>query len=62
VNNEVGRPDVFFFRIKLPNGTEGTLTVPLCELKRILVSLGERDSLTKRMVEILLLCSGLEEA
>jgi hypothetical protein len=48
--------------LDLPNGTEATVVIPRSELKRILVSLGERDYLRSQCVEMLLLSLGLEEA
>jgi hypothetical protein len=49
------------FSLALPNGTEATVVIPPRELKRILVTLGERDYLPSADVEMLLLGLGLEE-
>ncbi len=48
--------------LELPNGTEARVVIPPSELKRILVSLGERDCLPRGTVKMLLLGLGLEEA
>jgi len=46
----------------LPNGAEVRIRIPSNVLKHILVALGERERLYPRLVEVLLLLLGLEEA
>lgn len=48
--------------IQSPNGVELAVSIPCSEIKRILVSLGCRELLPARLVEMLLLCMRLEDA
>jgi hypothetical protein len=48
-------------QLMLPNGIKAMLAIPPCELKRILVSLDERDYIPKSTIEMLLLGLGLED-
>jgi hypothetical protein len=49
------------FSLALPNGTEANVLISPRELKRILVTLGERDYLPSADVAMLLVGLGLEE-
>ncbi len=62
MNADLTPDPCFHLFLELPNGTEAAVVIPSRELKRILVSLGERDCLPKRVVEMLLLGLGLEDA